>query len=55
MNHFHTETSDLRPLDMKMFISEVSGIQVFCRVADLRWEKFSGELLATNYELQHQK
>lgn len=40
---------------MRILIPEVSGIQVFCRITDLRWEKFSGELLATNYELQHKK
>lgn len=55
MNHFHTETLDLRPLDMRIFIPGISEIQVFCWVTDSRWKKISGELLATNYELQDKK
>lgn len=52
MNHFHTETLDLRLLDMRIFIPEISGLQVFCRITDLWWEKISGELFD---EPQHKK
>lgn len=48
MNHFHAETLDLRPLDIRVFILGISEIQVFSRVTDSRWKK----KIQVNHSLQ---